>query len=97
MFEVRADDPGIGIQRKAPYAGDEREIEKLGDLRPDLPCVGVDGVTPDEDEVEVTARADGSREGTRSREGVRSRERVVADVYAGHVDITCAGPGNRLA
>ena len=79
------------VVQPADAAG-EGEIEQFGQLRAHLARLPVDGVTPEEDQVEGPCGAQDSGQRARCGQGVRAREGGVAGVHPG-----VGAPGHRLA
>ena len=90
VLELELPDRAPVVQATDP-AG-EGEIEQLGQLGTDLPGLPVDGVAPEEDEIEGAGAAQHRGEGPRRGQGVGAGEGRVAGVQPG-----VSPPGHRLA
>ena len=87
----------VAVDREVADAGEEREVEQLGELGTDLAGVGVDRVAAGEHEVERAFARERGGERLRGRERVGAGERGVGDVHAVDVDAAIESPRDRLA
>ena len=79
------------------HTGEEREVEQLGQLGPDLAGVGVDRVPAREHEVERAFSREGGGQRLGRRERVGTGERGVGHVDTVDVDAAIESPRDRLA
>ena len=79
------------------HAGEEGQTDQLGELGTHLAGVAVDGVAPDEHEIERPELLDRGGERPRRRQGVGTGEGAVGDEHAVGGDVTFERPRDRLA
>ncbi len=84
------------VEREVADRRREGQVEELGELRPHLAGVGVDGVAAGDHEVEGPDGPERAGERGRGGEGVGARERFIAHEDAAGADAAVEAPGDRL-
>ncbi|CAB4812823.1 unannotated protein [freshwater metagenome] len=80
MFEAQRE--RVVLELQLAYAGSERQPEELRDLRRNLPGVGIDRVTAEQDEVVAAEHLNRAGKCLRGGPRVAAGERGIGDVHA---------------